>query len=71
MTTLRDQICTATDELDALRRSYFQQQGVTYEDMSAAATKVLELRQEAEKARGKVKTQVNSRSIASLIRGSF
>lgn len=68
--TIKEQIGTATDELNALRRSYYQG-GATYEQMADAATALLTLRQQAEKAfMGKVKTRIDSRAIASLIRAS-
>lgn len=64
MTTLRDQICEATDTLRLLRQAQ-----ASYDDLRVAAIKVLELRQEAEKAfSGKVKTKITARAIASLIR---
>lgn len=62
--SLKDSICLATDELNTLRRSR-----ASYDDLKVAAIKVLELRQQAEKAfSGKVKTKITARSIASLIR---
>lgn len=66
--TLKEQIYTATDMLNTLRRIYFQQQ-TDYETIAAAARHVLELRQQAEKAfGGKVKTKITPQTIASLIR---
>jgi hypothetical protein len=68
--TLRDQICQATDELDTLRRQYFQQQA-SYEQVAQAATKLLELRRQAEERfKGKTRIQINAVSIARLIRSS-
>jgi len=62
--TLKDQICQATDELRLLRQC-----GASYDDLKSAATKVLELRQQAEKAfSGRVKTRITAQTIASLIR---
>jgi hypothetical protein len=66
--TLKEQICTATDTLDSVRRAYYQQQA-SYDEMTAAARRLLELRQQAELAfMGKVKTKITSVAIASLIR---
>lgn len=66
--TLKDQIHAATDILNELRRSYFQQQA-SYDDIAAAARVLLELRQQAEKAFiGKVKTKIDPIAIARLIR---
>lgn len=48
--TIKEQICQATDTLNTLRRAYYQG-GASYDDMVAAARAVLELRQEAERAR--------------------
>lgn len=68
--SLRDQVCAATDTLNTLRRSYYQQT-TSYDDVASAARTLLELRQQAEKAfAGKVKTKIDPRSIASLIRAS-
>jgi hypothetical protein len=68
--TIKDQICEATDRLNDLRRAYYQQQA-TYEQVSGAAVALLTLRQQAEKAfYGKVKTKIDPRSIASLLRAS-
>jgi hypothetical protein len=68
---MKEQICQATDALDTLRRDYYQGRA-TYEQMTEAATKLLTLRQQAEKAfMGKVKTRINPQAIASLIRASF
>lgn len=62
--SLKDSICLATDELNALRRA-----SASYDDLKVAAIKVLELRQQAERAfSGKVKTKITAVSIASLIR---
>lgn len=64
MTTLRDQICEATDTLQALRR-----ERASYDDLKEAAIVILTLRQQAEKAfSGRTKTKITARSIASLIR---
>ena len=69
--TLKEQICAATDKLDALRRDYYQG-GATYEQMSEQATNLLTLRQQAEKAfSGKIKTRITPQTVASLIRASF
>ncbi len=66
--TLKEQICAATDALDALRRDHYQGQA-SYEQLSAAATHLLTLRQQAEQAfLGKVKTKITAVTIASLIR---
>lgn len=68
--TLKDQINAATDSLNELRRAYYQQ-GATYEQMAEAARKLLELRQQAEKAfMGKVRTKITPVTIASLLRSS-
>lgn len=62
--TIRDQICQATDELRLLRQS-----GASYDELKSAATRILELRQQAEKAfSGRVKTKITAVAIASLIR---
>lgn len=62
--TLRDQICRATDELASLKRAR-----ASYDDLKTAATRILELRQQAERAfSGKVKTKITPVAIASLIR---
>jgi len=68
--TIKEQICEATDRLNELRRAYYQG-GATYEQITEAATALLTLRQQAEKIfMGKVKTKIDPRSIASLIRAS-
>lgn len=65
MTTLRDQICQATDALRLLRQSR-----ASYDDMKAAAIEVLTLRQQAEQAfSGRIKTRITAQAIASLLRG--
>lgn len=62
---LKDQICQATDELRLLRQSR-----ASYDDLKEAATRVLTLRQEAERAfSGRVKTRINAQTVASLLRG--
>jgi DNA-directed RNA polymerase subunit K/omega len=64
----KDQVCEAMDALAAVKRVYHQGQS-DYETVSAAAVRVLQLRQTIEKAKmGKVKTRINAVSIASLIR---
>ena len=69
--SIRDEIATATDTLNSLRRRYFQKDGITYEDMAAAATVLLELRRQAEKQfKGRTSIQINAVSIARLIRSS-
>ena len=65
---LRELICQATDELKAVRGQFYQHQA-SYDEMKAAAVKVLELRQQAERTRGAVRTKVNAQTIASLLRG--
>lgn len=68
--TLREQICQATDTLNALRRNYYQG-GATYEQAADAAKTLIELRQQVEKAAyGKVKTKLNTVTIARLLRSS-
>lgn len=68
--TLREQICQATDRLNELRRAYYQG-GASYDDMVQAARSLLALRQQAELSfSGKVKTKIDPRSIASLLRSS-
>jgi hypothetical protein len=69
-TPLKEQICEATDRLNECRAAFYCQ-GATYDDVAATARVVLELRQQAEKAfLGKVKTKIDPRSIASLVRSS-
>lgn len=64
MSNLKDQILQATDALAAQKRAR-----ASYDDLKAAATVVLTLRQQAELAfSGTVKTRITARSIASLIR---
>ena len=68
--TLKEQINTATDTLNTLRRDYYQQRA-TYEQAAAAATILIELRQQVEKTcYGKVKTKLNSVTIARLLRSA-
>lgn len=63
-----EQICAATDAIKAIRREYNAGRA-TYDDMKAAAIKLIELRQQAEIARfGKAKSQINAVTIASLLR---
>lgn len=69
---IKEQICEATDTLDTLRRSYYQQQGATYEQMDEAARTLLVLRQQAEKQfKGKTAIKIDAVSVARLIRSSF
>lgn len=68
--TIKEQICEATDRLNDVRQDFYRQ-GATYDDVASAARVLLELRQQAEKAfLGKVKTKIDPRSIASLVRSS-
>lgn len=63
-----EQICAAQDAIKAIRREYAAGRA-TYDDMKAAAVKLLELRREAEVKRfGKPRSQINAVAIASLLR---
>jgi len=63
-----EELCAAQDTFNAIRRAYGQGHA-TYEEMYAAAVKLLTLRQIAEKARyGKVKTKITPQTIASFMR---
>ena len=68
--TLREQICQATDTLNEIRRRYYQQQA-TYEEAAAAATTLLELRRQAEQQfKGRSSIKINPVSIARLLRST-
>jgi hypothetical protein len=62
------EIANATDALKAIRREYAAGRA-TYDDMKAAAARLLELRREAEISRwGKAKTKISAVAIATLLR---
>lgn len=62
------ELCAAQDAITEIRRE-FAAGRATYDDMKAAAVRLLELRRQAEIARfGKAKTQITSVAIASLLR---
>lgn len=66
---LRDEIVAATDALDVVRRDYFQQRA-TYEQIVAAAQRVLRARIAVELSKSKrAKTKITPVAISTLIRG--
>ena len=63
-----EQICAAQDAIKEIRREYAAGRA-TYDDMKAAAIKLIELRRDAERARfGRPKSQINAVTIAALLR---
>jgi hypothetical protein len=66
--TIKTEICAANDTLLRVKQAFYRSEA-TYDDMAAAAVKVLELRIAAEKQyMGKVRTKITPRAISSLIR---
>lgn len=63
-----EQICNAQDAIKEMRREYAAGRA-TYDDMRAAAVALIELRQQAERARfGRAKSKIDAVTIASLLR---
>jgi hypothetical protein len=63
-----DQICAAHDAIKEVRRKYAAGEA-TYDDMRAAAVALIELRQQAERARfGRARSKIDAVTIASLLR---
>lgn len=66
--TIKTAMFAAKDALLATKQAYYRHEA-TYEDMQAAARRVLGVRIAAEKQfSGKVKTRITPRAISSLIR---
>jgi hypothetical protein len=66
--TIKTEICAANDNLIRAKQAFYRGEA-TYDDMAAAARRVLDLRIEAERQyMGKVKTKITPRAISSLIR---
>lgn len=63
-----EQICKAQDTIKETRRKFAVGEA-TYDDMRAAAVALIELRQQAERARfGRAKSKIDAVTIASLLR---
>lgn len=71
MDTNRTMITILEGQLRQTRAAYYKNTpGITYDDMSASAKRVLEMRAAIERSTGRpVKTKVSKRAIAQLIRG--
>lgn len=63
-----EQILKAQENIKAVRREYTAGRA-TYDDMKAAAIELIKLRQQVERAKfGRVKSQINAVTVASLLR---
>jgi hypothetical protein len=66
--TIKAAICAANDNLLRVKQAFYRHEA-TYDDMTEAARRVLELRIAAEtQYMGKARTKMTTRAISSLIR---